>query len=358
MEIPRGQAEKRASEAGRELGRLGATKGGKARAQALSPAERSEIARRAVRTRWARAGLSGGSPPEEHREHPDQSDRHGHSLARSTARGPVDLGPVEVECHVLDDGTRAIARDELLRALAGHTSFGEHSHDQVRRLRRVEGIDDLLTGDRLIRFRASGGAEATEGFGISVLVDACELVLSARDSSLLKKKQMPLAAAAEAIVRGCAADGVTGLVDRGTGYDKVSAGQFVQLRTQATIADGMGHWCRILPGEFWAQLARLEGARTVPAELPIGWAHYVLAFVYDAVEPDIGRELRREHPRSRFAPTFDQWLLVTGGDRVRSGMRQVVRTMNDCADMDEFRSTFAKVLLKAPRQLQMIGDGA
>lgn len=34
------------------LGRLGGLKGGKARSAALSPAERSEIARKAARSRW------------------------------------------------------------------------------------------------------------------------------------------------------------------------------------------------------------------------------------------------------------------------------------------------------------------
>lgn len=37
-----------------ELGRLGASKGGKARAEKLSPERRKEIARKAAKTRWAK----------------------------------------------------------------------------------------------------------------------------------------------------------------------------------------------------------------------------------------------------------------------------------------------------------------
>ncbi len=36
-----------------ELGRLGGAKGGKARAEKLTPEQRSEIARRAARARWS-----------------------------------------------------------------------------------------------------------------------------------------------------------------------------------------------------------------------------------------------------------------------------------------------------------------
>lgn len=37
-----------------ELGRLGGKKGGKARADKLTPAQRSDIAKRAAQTRWGR----------------------------------------------------------------------------------------------------------------------------------------------------------------------------------------------------------------------------------------------------------------------------------------------------------------
>lgn len=38
------------------LGRMGGVKGGKARAQSLSPEERSSIAKRAAQARWKREG--------------------------------------------------------------------------------------------------------------------------------------------------------------------------------------------------------------------------------------------------------------------------------------------------------------
>jgi hypothetical protein len=41
-----------ASEAGKALGKLGASKGGRARASTLTKEEKSEIARKAVTARW------------------------------------------------------------------------------------------------------------------------------------------------------------------------------------------------------------------------------------------------------------------------------------------------------------------
>ncbi len=44
--------EEKRSEAARLLGELGASKGGKARAEKLSPERRKEIARKAAKARW------------------------------------------------------------------------------------------------------------------------------------------------------------------------------------------------------------------------------------------------------------------------------------------------------------------
>jgi hypothetical protein len=44
------------------LAKLGASKGGKARAAKLTPEERQEIARKAVLVRWAKAGQRKGTP--------------------------------------------------------------------------------------------------------------------------------------------------------------------------------------------------------------------------------------------------------------------------------------------------------
>ena len=43
---------KRKNKAAQTLGKLGGLKGGKARAKALSPERRAEIARKAAETRW------------------------------------------------------------------------------------------------------------------------------------------------------------------------------------------------------------------------------------------------------------------------------------------------------------------
>src|SRR5437867_3414245 len=61
-------------------------KGGKARAERLTPEERQEIARRAAEARWAA------------------------NIPRATHSGELEIGGVMIPCAVLDDGTRVLTQ--------------------------------------------------------------------------------------------------------------------------------------------------------------------------------------------------------------------------------------------------------
>src|SRR5437762_7013646 len=117
--------EKKASEAARALGRLGAAEGGKARAAKLSPEERSEIARQAAAARWGTPAPSNlplatyGSP-----------DR------------PLRISNMEIPCYVLDDGRRVLVQRGMVTALG-----------------MARGSSAGTGGDRLAKFTAGKALE-------------------------------------------------------------------------------------------------------------------------------------------------------------------------------------------------------
>jgi hypothetical protein len=89
-----------------EMSKLGAAKGGRARASVLTAEERSEIAREGARARWAKAGkgIAEASPaPAEPVVAPED-------LPYSAFPGKLQMGDVELECHVLSDGRRVLTR--------------------------------------------------------------------------------------------------------------------------------------------------------------------------------------------------------------------------------------------------------
>ena len=112
------------------LSKMGASKGGKARASVLTSGQRSEIAREAVRTRWAKAK---GIPIEEVGQ---VSDSPAETLIvpeivdipLSLFQGTLQIGDIEFSCHVLDNYKRVIVQREIVRSLTGKVS-----RDSVRK---------------------------------------------------------------------------------------------------------------------------------------------------------------------------------------------------------------------------------
>jgi hypothetical protein len=72
-----------------------------------------------------------------------------------------------------------------------------------------------------------------------------------------------------------------------------------------------------------------------------------MAFVYDAIDGDVGQELRKRNPNPRHRSNHHQWLREFGKDKVHDQLLQVIAIMKACDDMDEFRKKFAKVFKRA-----------
>jgi hypothetical protein len=329
-----------------------AAQGGKARASVLTPEERKEIARSAARARWGerKAGQQASDPPQEDAgtgeitkaDSPEES-----APPFSMFRGNLRIGGVEYEAHVLNDLRRALTQREVVRILSG----GRESGNLGRYLSRNPLIDNRLESGPTIQFRVPGSSQIATGYEGTLLVEICEKYLEARDQGLLKSSQLKLAKQAEIVMRACAKVGIIALIDEATGYQEVRAKHALQLKLQAFIADEMQEWASMFPEEFWYELARMEGVHYSPRSRPLRWGRYVMMFVYDAVDPDVGAELRKKNPDPHFLKNHHQWLKKFGRDKVHDQIERTVTIMKLCENMDEFRAKFARVFKKSPLQL-------
>lgn len=156
----------------RALAKIGASKGGKARAETLTPEERSEIARRAVRTRWARKkgipltdeddGQVGNILRQrdnglELLPGPDTLQITRDSEKRvSLFRGDVQFGDISVSCHVLNDGSRVIAQREVIKALTGQ----ERPSGSITRIIGTSNLSPYINANdiakKVVQYELSG----------------------------------------------------------------------------------------------------------------------------------------------------------------------------------------------------------
>jgi len=340
--------------AARELSKLGAAKGGKARANVLTAEERREIARTASRARWKKAGKTVAVVEDVE----DDADDFAATVSvgetpHSLLRGTLAIGDVSFECHVLNDPqhSRVLTAGEVVRAITGRTSRPGSLNPY---LERVPGSRPDAIQSRTIHFRLPGLPTPAIGYEATLLVEICEMYLDARAAGSLKPSQMKIAAMAEIIVRACAKVGIIALVDEATGYEKIRKKQALQIKLQAFIADDMQEWVKVFPDEFWFELARLEGVRYSPRSRPLRWGKYVMAFVYDAIDGDVGQELRRINPDPHYKKNHHQWLKQYGKEAVHRQIGSAVAIMKLCDDMPEFRRKFERVFSK---QQQLVIDG-
>lgn len=344
-----------ASQQAKAMSVLGASKGGKARANVLSKEERSEIARNAVRARWAKAGKLKPDPePPMKPPTPISVAIAGDTeLPFSMFRGKIKIANMEMECHVLSDGRRVLTQTEMVRVLtAGKGSTNLDVHVRGNPL-----IDNELSVKKIVEFKIPGNPQTAKGREATVLIEICDKYLEARDQKLLRTSgQKRYAMQAEIIMRSCAKVGIIALVDEATGYQQHRAKNALQLKLQAFIADEMQEWARMFPTEFWIELARLEGIHYSPRNRPLRWGKYIMAFVYDAIDKDVGKQLRTRNPNPHHGKNHHQWLKEFGKDKLIGQIQSVITIMKLCSNMEDFRQKFARVFNKPSAQQDLFGD--
>ncbi len=333
----------------RALSKIGASKGGKARASVLTPEQRSQIAKKAVQTRWAKAkgkalpDIEQVSIPLEQKIKPAMPTN-----PISLFQGELKIGDLDFSCHVLNNGSRVITQREVVRALTG-VAFGN-----LPRLLSTSGLSKYINLERVakqtIDFAIPGTQFIATGYDANLLVDICDAYLKAREDGVLKKQQRQLAKQAEIIIRACARVGIIALIDEATGYQEVREKNALQLKLQAFIADDLQEWALMFPPEFWTELARLENIHYSPRNRPIRWGKYVMAFVYDAVDKDVANALRQKNPDPHYGSNHHQWLKDFGRTKVRDHLNQVLGVMKTCKDMRDFNAKFGYVFKKSPLQ--------
>jgi len=316
-----------------------AAKGGKARASVLSADERKEIARGAARARW------GVKEDQQASDTPDQpiilAENLPVSLPVAMFPGKLSIGDGKYLCYVLDSGKRVISQREVVRALTKQSKGGLERYLDSHNLKPF--ISSKLVADQTIQFRIPANPVTANGFEATLLLDICDAYLKARDENKLLATQMHLAKQAEIITRACAKVGIIALIDEATGYQAFRKKQELQLKLQAFIADEMQEWAKMFPDEFWFELARLEGIHYSPRSRPLRWGKYVMMFVYDAVDGDVGKQLRMKNPDPHFLKNHHQWLKKFGRDKVHDQITKIVTIMKLCNDMGDFRRKFSKL---------------
>jgi hypothetical protein len=326
------------SDAGKALSSLGASKGGKARAKALTAKERSQIARSAVEARWRKEGKLTEVPQATHGS-PDS---------------PLHIGDLEIPAYVLADGRRVLAQIGMIDALGMSRGGSSRGGDRIAKFAGQDRLkpfapNSLTTGTLSpIEFRTPQGTRAL-GYEATVLADICDAVLEARKAKALTKKQEHIAVQCEILVRGFARVGIIALVDEVTGYQADRARDGLAKILEAFVAKELRKWVKTFPAEFYQELFRLRGLPyNGSVKKPQYIGHLTNDLVYSRLAPGVLDELRALTPRNEKGQLkyklFQRLTEDVGHPKLREHLASVTALMKASDKWTQFQAMVDRAL--------------
>jgi len=302
-------------------------RGGRARAEVLSPLERQEISRKAATARWDKAK----------------------EIPKAEFTGEIRIGDIEIPCYVLEDGARVLSQRGVVGGLDMRYGSRAGGADRLTGFLVGKSISPFVSNELLallsdpIMFRTPHGGKLAWGYPATVLADICEAVLSARQAGALQKQQEHIADRCEILIRGFARVGIIALVDEATGYQEVRDRQALQAILDQFLRKTLAAWAKRFPDEFYYHIARLrgwewKGRKFNPPQIV---AYYTNDFVYHRLAPNLIEELDKRNPivHGRRRATHTQWLTEqVGHPALAQHLHAVIALMRASPTWDQFRS--------------------
>lgn len=349
--------EKGASDAGKALAKLGAAKGGAARAAKLTREERSEIARKAVTARWAKT--KGYQPIVLVHDEAEVTN----ALPTAKYKGFVNLLGVDLPCYVLDNGQRVIGRTATTEMLSGFKYQGDlEGYLRSQNLKPFLDIDTVVAN--MVSFRLPEveqlGREV-KGLPADLLIEICRALVAAFQASQeeppkvkLTPRQVAMAAKASMFLAACAKVGLDALIDEATGYQTVREEDALQVKLRAYLEKEMRKWEKTFPDELWLEFGRLTNWHGSVTRRPKYWGQLVMALVYEYLDKDVALWLKEHAPKPQKGQNYHQWLTSQYGLRkLVEHIWMLVGISRTCHNMDELKMKMEQMFGKGQFQYDM-----
>lgn len=333
--------------AARALSKLGAARGGAARAAKLSAEERSDIARQAAAARWG-ATATGPLPVATYGS-PDR---------------PLRIGEIEIPCYVLSDSRRVLSQRGLQGGMgfsAGGARGGARRLAHFLRVLEGKGLD--LAGltvrvEEPIEFVPQHGGRPALGYEATILPDVCRAVLEARRLDILHPQQGHIAKRCEILLGGLADVGIIALVDEATGYQDARAHDALAKILEQFIAKELRKWVKTFPTDFYKEMFRLRGLPYTGSPKRPGFIGGITNdLVYLRLAPGVLEELHRKNPsdgHGRRKHRHHQWLTDEIGDpRLREHLSGLTALMKAEDSWDVFYRKVDRVYPRFDRTLPL-----
>lgn len=308
------------------------SKGGKARAEKLSPSERKAIAQRAATSRWDK-----------------EKD-----VPQAVYTGTLDIGDMSFPCSVLSNGDRILTQSDFMKGMgmyySGWVAKNRSAEDAAAEVphflsfKSLKPFVDKHLGSLqsvVVKYRTERGNLA-HGIKADIIPKICDVWLDADEQGNLGARQKQVASKARLVMRALAHVGIIALVDEATGYQRDRAPDALARILEAFIAKELQPWVKTFPDEYYEELFRLRGLKypNDTVKRPQYFGHLTNDIVYKRLAPAVLDELKRTTPKTekgRPKEHFHRRLTPDlGHPKLRAHMASVVTAMKLSKNYEDF----------------------
>lgn len=277
---------------------------------------------------------------------------------KSTHEGKVSIGDTELNCAVLEDGTRVITKSAVFKA------FGRSKRGRLKGEVRVPNMPAFIDANNLqpfigedlkvvlnqIDYIDKNGGESS-GYNASILPLMCKMYLDARQEKVLKTQQIPLARASEILLLGLSKIGIIALVDEATGYQYEREKDELQKILKAYISEELLKWQKTFPDTYYKEIFRLNGWDYTVNDIkkrPGVVGRWTNKLIYGQLPKGVLAELKSKTPKSQagnYTARFFQSLTSnTGHPHLSAQLNQVIAVMRISDNWQQFIYHFNKMV--------------
>jgi hypothetical protein len=309
--------------------------GGLARAKALSPERKRQIAVKAAAARWGK-------------------------LPRATHRGNFhdDFG-IDVDCYVLDDDQKTAAVSQRGMAVAiGLRERGSAfpSFAKSKAMTPFVGSELRAKLEKPLIFQwGTGGREqppsVVHGYDVTLLVDFCKAVLEADAAGALQSRQKATARQARVILNASAKAGIKGLVYALAGYDATR--EEIITAFKLYVREEAREYEKEFPDQLYEEWYRLYQLPKPARNRPWKFKHLTVAQVYRPLAKSNGKvyelaQAQRAESQERYKK-LHQFLSEIGVKAIRQQLGQLLGIARISRDKREYEGFFERLFGEQPK---------
>ena len=308
--------------------------GGKARAKALTPETRRQIAQRAAQARWGEKPL------------------------KATHKGSFkeDFG-IDVECYVLDDEnkTAVISQRGIGAALGFSGGSGGRLPSFVKSARIAPYVGRELAEklNKPLIFQSFGvvAGSVTYGSDVTLLIDLCKVIIQAEsDGKLQEPRYASITKQAHVILNASAKAGIKGLVYALSGYDATR--EEVVAAFKFYVREEAREYEKEFPDQLYEEWYRLYKLPKPIRNKPWKFMHLTVDQVYRPLARSSGKvfELTKQQraDSGERHKKLHQFLSEIGVKALRNQLGQLLGIARISNDKEEYETFFLKLFGMQP----------